>query len=62
MKLLRSLNLSYRLLILIGIFTAGFVMYGAWSFRTLDQLKEADFWTYGLAESGDTKIDLRWRS
>ncbi|MCC8431074.1 23S rRNA (guanosine(2251)-2'-O)-methyltransferase RlmB [Reyranella aquatilis] len=33
--------------------------------RTLDQLKEAGFWTYGLAESGDTKIgdlDLKGRT
>lgn len=25
--------------------------------RALDQLKEAGFWTYGLAESGDARID-----
>ncbi|MDZ4053040.1 MAG: TrmH family RNA methyltransferase, partial [Phenylobacterium sp.] len=33
--------------------------------RTLDQLKEAGFWTYGLAESGDTRIgdlDLKGRT
>jgi 23S rRNA (guanosine2251-2'-O)-methyltransferase len=32
--------------------------------RTLDQLKEASFWTYGLAESGDAPIgtlDLKGR-
>ena len=39
MKLLRSLPLSYRLFLLIGLFALGFVVYGAWSFRTLDQLK-----------------------
>ena len=33
--------------------------------RALDQLKEAGFWTYGLAESGDAKIgdlDLKGRT
>jgi 23S rRNA (guanosine2251-2'-O)-methyltransferase len=33
--------------------------------RALDQLKEAGFWTYGLAESGDARIydlDLKGRT
>ena len=38
-KLLRRLNLSYRLFVLIGIFAIGFLVYGAWSFKTLDTLK-----------------------
>jgi signal transduction histidine kinase/DNA-binding response OmpR family regulator len=39
MNMLRSLNLSYRLFLLMGIFALGFVVYGMSSFRTLDQLK-----------------------
>ncbi|SHG62393.1 PAS domain S-box-containing protein [Massilia sp. CF038] len=39
MKLLRSLNLSYRLFLLIAVVALGFIIYGSWSFRTLDQLK-----------------------
>ena len=39
MTLLRSLTLSYRLFLLIAIFAAGFIVYGSWSLRTLDQLK-----------------------
>ena len=39
MTLLRSLTLPYRLFLLIGIFAMGFIFYGSWSFRTLDQLK-----------------------
>jgi PAS domain S-box-containing protein len=39
MKLLRTLKLSYRLSILIGVFAAGFLVYAGWSFKTLDELK-----------------------
>jgi PAS domain S-box-containing protein len=39
MNLLRTVNLSYRLFMLIAIFALGFVVYGVSSFRTLDQLK-----------------------
>ena len=39
MKLLRRLNLSYRLFLLIALCAVGLLVYGSWSFRTLDQLK-----------------------
>jgi aspartate racemase len=39
MTALRSLKLSYRFGILIGLFTLGFAVYGAWSFKTLNDLK-----------------------
>jgi methyl-accepting chemotaxis protein len=39
MDLLRALKLSRRLAILIAIFSAGFAMYGLWSFKTLNELK-----------------------
>jgi methyl-accepting chemotaxis protein len=34
-----QLTLSSRFLILIGVFALGFLVYGVWSFRTLDELK-----------------------
>jgi methyl-accepting chemotaxis protein len=39
MQLLRTLKLPRRLSVLIFIFSFGFVLYGWWSFRTLDELK-----------------------
>jgi len=39
MALLHQLKLSQRFAVLIAIFTLGFVVYGAWSFITLNELK-----------------------
>ncbi|MES2148821.1 MAG: methyl-accepting chemotaxis protein [Pseudomonadota bacterium] len=39
MTLLRRLKLSRRLALLIGIFSLGFILYGAWSIKTLNELK-----------------------
>jgi methyl-accepting chemotaxis protein len=39
MKLLRSIKLSKRLAVLIAIFSLGFLFYGVWSFKTLNELK-----------------------
>ena len=39
MNALRSLKLSYRFALLTAIFALGFVIYGAWSFKTLNELK-----------------------
>ncbi|WP_326540714.1 methyl-accepting chemotaxis protein [Pseudorhodoferax sp.] len=39
MHVLRQLKLSARLGVLIGIFALGFVLSGAWAFKTLDTLK-----------------------
>jgi methyl-accepting chemotaxis protein len=39
MNMLRSLKLSRRLAILIAIFSVGFIVYGTWSFKTLNELK-----------------------
>lgn len=39
MNALRSLKLSHRFAVLIGIFALGFAVYGAWSFKTLADLK-----------------------
>jgi methyl-accepting chemotaxis protein len=39
MNALRHLKLSARLAVLIGIFTLGFIVSGAWAFKTLNTLK-----------------------
>ena len=39
MNLLRKLRFARRLALLVGLFAAGFLLYGAWSFRTLDALR-----------------------
>jgi methyl-accepting chemotaxis protein len=39
MDMLRSLKLSKRLAVLIAIFSLGFLFYGAWSFKTLNEFK-----------------------
>ncbi len=56
-KSLRSLNLSYRLFVLIGIFAAGFLAYGAWSFKTLDTLKVNGPLYASIAASKDVVAD-----
>lgn len=35
----RNFKLSHRFAILIGLFALGFIVYGAWSFKTLNELK-----------------------
>ena len=39
MNAFRSLKLSHRFALLIAVFALGFVMYGGWSFKTLNDLK-----------------------
>ncbi len=39
MNILSGMKLSHRLAVLISIFSIGFAVYGAWSFKTLDKLK-----------------------
>jgi methyl-accepting chemotaxis protein len=39
MNILHSLKLSQRFTILIALFTFGFLFYGIWSFKTLEELK-----------------------
>ncbi|MFZ6689658.1 methyl-accepting chemotaxis protein [Undibacterium sp. SXout11W] len=39
MNMLRKLKLSIRLAVLIAIFSASFIFYGVWSFKTLNELK-----------------------
>ena len=39
MTLLHSLKLTHRFALLIAAFTLGFVIYGSWSFKVLDELK-----------------------
>jgi hypothetical protein len=35
MDAFRNLKLSHRFAVLIAVFAAGFIAYGAWSFKTL---------------------------
>ncbi len=39
MNSLNSLKLSHRFAVLVAVFTLGFAVYGAWSFKTLNDLK-----------------------
>jgi methyl-accepting chemotaxis protein len=39
MDFFKNFKLSHRFALLIGIFTLGFAVYGAWSFKTLNELK-----------------------
>jgi len=39
MGMLRNLKLSERLALLIALFSLGFIFYGAWSFKTLNERK-----------------------
>lgn len=39
MELFQNLKLSQRFAALIAIFTLGFVVFGVWSFMTLNELK-----------------------
>ncbi len=39
MNMLRSLRMSHRLAVLIALFSAGFIVYGVWSFKILTDLK-----------------------
>lgn len=39
MNWLRNIKLSHRFAILIGLFALGFIVYGVWSFKTLNELK-----------------------
>lgn len=39
MDFLHNLKLAYRFALIIGVMTAGFVIYGIWSFKTLEQIK-----------------------
>ena len=39
MNTLRNFRLSSRLTLLIGLFSLGFIVYGLWSFKTLNELK-----------------------
>jgi methyl-accepting chemotaxis protein len=39
MEILRTLKLARRLTVLIAIFSVGFILYGFWSFKTLNELK-----------------------
>ncbi|MBS4098008.1 MAG: methyl-accepting chemotaxis protein [Sulfuricella sp.] len=39
MSIISNLKLSHRFVVLIGVFALGFIVYGGWSFKTLNDLK-----------------------
>src|SRR5689334_14898710 len=39
MNWFRNFKLSHRFAILVGLFALGFIIYGVWSFKTLNELK-----------------------
>ena len=39
MNWFRNFKLAHRLAVLVGLFALGFIVYGAWSFKTLNELK-----------------------
>ena len=39
MRSIRNFKLAHRFSILIAVFAAGFLLYGAWSFKTIEELK-----------------------
>jgi signal transduction histidine kinase/DNA-binding response OmpR family regulator len=58
MNLLRKLKLSHRLAALIAIFSFGFVVYGVWSFSTLNELKVNGPLYQSIAQDQDLTADI----
>jgi len=56
--MLRSLNLSRRLYLLIAAFTISFSIFGLWSFRTLHEIKVGSEVFHRIGESKDLVSDL----
>ena len=58
MHMLRALKLSHRLAVLIVIFSAGFILYGVWSFKTLQEWKVNDPVYQKIVQSKDLIADV----
>jgi len=56
--MLRSLNLSRRLYLLIAMFTISFSIFGLWSFKTLHEIKVGGTVFHRIGESKDLVSDL----
>src|SRR5450830_1505441 len=56
--MLRSLNLSRRLYLLIAVFTISFSIFGLWSFKTLHEIKVGGEVFHRIGESKDLVSDL----
>jgi len=56
--MLRSLNLSRRLYLLIAMFTISFSIFGLWSFKTLHEIKVGGAVFHRIGESKDLVSDL----
>ncbi|WP_339940682.1 methyl-accepting chemotaxis protein, partial [Undibacterium luofuense] len=55
---LRLLSLSKRLAVLIALFSAGFLIYGIWSFKTLNELKVSGPVYQKITQSKDLVADI----
>jgi methyl-accepting chemotaxis protein len=55
---LRKLSLSKRLAILIAMFSAGFLIYGIWSFKTLNELKVSGPVYQKITQNKDLVADI----
>jgi methyl-accepting chemotaxis protein len=58
MNILRRLNLSPRLSLLIAIFSVGFIIYGIWSFKTVNELKVGGPVYKQILQSKDLVADI----
>ncbi|WP_374517876.1 methyl-accepting chemotaxis protein [Undibacterium squillarum] len=58
MHSLRLLSLSKRLAVLIVLFSAGFLIYGIWSFKTLNELKVSGPVYQKITQSKDLVADI----
>ncbi|MFZ6726144.1 methyl-accepting chemotaxis protein [Undibacterium sp. MH2W] len=58
MNVLRQIALSKRLAILIALFSAGFLIYGVWSFKTLNELKVSGPVYQKIAQGKDLVADV----
>lgn len=58
MHLIRHLKLSTRFIVMISVFTIGFLFYGAWSFKTLDELKVNGVLYQRIAQGKDLVADI----
>jgi methyl-accepting chemotaxis protein len=56
--MLHQLKLSQRFTVLIALFTAGFLVYGAWSFKTLEELKVNGPTYQRIVQSKDLIADI----
>jgi methyl-accepting chemotaxis protein len=55
---MKNLNIRTRFLLLLGVFVAGLSIYGAWSFRTLNELKVNGTLYHKIIQTKDVVADI----